>query len=331
MEEHINRRISRLRERIETSTTITEADRDALLGFSDELRFKQSDYSNHRHLKLLQHCAVLAGESQQYDPEEMPDYQLVDCLESEDAVRAFVRWIHRHYENETNRDYRAAIRMFGEHITAGEGKPGPIDEISATLPNSYNPMPDPNKMYRWEEHILPMIEAANLPRDKALIAMAWDSGGRSGEIRGLMIGNIGDHEHGLSVTLDGKTGQRNVVLIPSVPYVRQWLSQHPRRNEPDAPLWCNMKTGEDVSYQMKLKILKRAARNADMTPPGEATFTRMRKSSASYLAAQNVSQTHLENHHGWKRGSDVASRYIAVFSQETDREIARAHGRDVTA
>ena len=55
----------------------------------------------------------------------------------------------------------------------------------------------------------------------------------------------------------------------------------------------------------------------------------MRKSSASYLAAQNVSQVHLENHHRWERGSDVAGRYIAVFSEGTDREVARAHGTDI--
>lgn len=285
-----------------------EGDRGALLAFSDELAFKRSNYTDHRHLKLLQHCTVLAGDSRKYEPDDMPDYDLIECLVSEEAVRAFVRWIHRNYENEeTNRDHRSAIRQFGEHVTPGDGKPDSITEISVTLPNSYNPQPDPNKMYKWEEHILPMIEAANLTRDKALIAMAWDSGARSGEIRELSVGDIGDHSHGLSVTFDGKTGQRSVVLFPSVPYVRQWLAQHPHRSDPSAPLWCNIKTGEDVSYRMKIKILKRAAKNANMTPPCEATFTRMRKSSASYLAAQNVSQVHLENHHGWKRGSDVAS------------------------
>jgi hypothetical protein len=55
----------------------------------------------------------------------------------------------------------------------------------------------------------------------------------------------------------------------------------------------------------------------------------MRKSSASFLASQGVSQAHLEDHHGWTRGSKVAARYIAVFGDANDREIARAFGIDV--
>lgn len=79
---------------------------------------------------------------------------------------------------------------------------------------------------------------------------------------------------------------------------------------------------------MKLKILKRPARRAGIEHT-DITFRRMRKSSASYLASQNVNQAHLEDHHGWKRGSDVAARYITVFGEANDREIARAHGADV--
>jgi len=59
------------------------------------------------------------------------------------------------------------------------------------------------------------------------------------------------------------------------------------------------------------------------------TFTLLRKSSASYLASQGVNQAHLEDHHGWERGSKIASRYVAVFGDANDRAIARAHGSDV--
>lgn len=58
------------------------------------------------------------------------------------------------------------------------------------------------------------------------------------------------------------------------------------------------------------------------------TPTVFRKSSASYLASQNVSQAHLEDHHGWTRGSKIAARYIAVFDDANEREIARARGAE---
>jgi len=61
----------------------------------------------------------------------------------------------------------------------------------------------------------------------------------------------------------------------------------------------------------------------------DVTYRRMRKSSASYLASQNVNQAHLEDHHGWTRGSSVASRYVSIFGEANDREIAKAHGVEV--
>ena len=46
--------------------------------------------------------------------------------------------------------------------------------------------------------------------------------------------------HGFQLTFQGKTGQRTVTLIPSVPYLQQWLSDHPARDDPDASLWCKL-------------------------------------------------------------------------------------------
>lgn len=66
-------------------------------------------------------------------------------------------------------------------------------------------------------------------------------------------------------------------------------------------------------------MLQGPARKADINHT-DITFRRMRKSSASYLASENVNQAHLESHHGWTRGSDVASRYIAVFGEANDRK-----------
>lgn len=83
-----------------------------------------------------------------------------------------------------------------------------------------------------------------------------------------------------------------------------------------------------MKQKMLRKPVERAVENGDLKKPSKMGFTRMRKSSASYLARKNVSQ--LERHHGWVRNSDEARRYIAVFSDDTAREVARAHGVDVS-
>ena len=42
-----------------------------------------------------------------------------------------------------------------------------------------------------------------------------------------------------------------------------------------------------------------------------------------------MNQAHIEDHHGWVRGSDVASRYVSVFGQDADRELAKIHGAEI--
>jgi hypothetical protein len=59
------------------------------------------------------------------------------------------------------------------------------------------------------------------------------------------------------------------------------------------------------------------------------TFTNFRKSSASYLASQGMNQAHIEDHHGWVRGSDVAARYVSVFGEDADRELSKIHGAEI--
>ncbi|MFC7044595.1 site-specific integrase [Halobacteriaceae archaeon GCM10025711] len=290
-----------------------------LIEFDDRLALLRSQYGKQRREKLLRHCVRMA--------ENVGG--LAASLDEKKATEDIVRWIHNNYKNdETNRDYRVALRMFGKRVTEDDDIPESISWVSATTSESYNPMPDPAKMLWWDDHIMPMVDACRHARDKALVAVAWDSGARAGEIKNLTVGDIADHKYGLSISVDGKVGEHSVVLIPSVPYLRRWLNNHATPNDPEAPLWTKLDSPKEISSKMKLDILKDRADDANITHT-DVHFRRMRKSSASYLASQGVNQAHLEDHHGWKRGSDAAARYVAVFGDANDREIASAHGLDV--
>lgn len=332
-------KIEALHTRIETSDVLSPEDKDALHHLSSELGVH--NYSVDRWVKLLQHCTMMAGDSEKYAPDELPDPDLVDIIgesqQERDNAKKYVSWINATYDNEeSKRDLRVALRMFGGHITQGDPedeKPSSVEWISADLPTDYDPKPDPTKMW-WKDHILPVLNNAKYARNKAAVAVSWDAGPRSGEFRGLTVGDISDHKYGKEITVDGRKGQRTVILISSVPYLKRWLEVHPRSDDPDAPLWSDLDSGREVSYKMKLKMLRapveRAVDNGDLRKPSKIDFTRMRKSSASYLARKNVSQKYLENHHGWVENSDEARRYINVFNDDTAREIARAHGVDVS-
>ena len=106
---------------------------------------------------------------------------LGEAVDDRDTAEDIVRCIKRTYDNEeTNRDFRVALRDFGKHTTEGDDVPPALDLISSTTSRSYKPQPDPSEMLHWEDHIIPMVDACHDNRDAAIIATAWDAGTRSG-------------------------------------------------------------------------------------------------------------------------------------------------------
>lgn len=310
-----------LRHRIEKSVEIDDEDRSALLEFDDELTLLKSEYSVHRHLKLLRHVTIMAEEVG----------SVADALEDKGAAKEIVRWINRTYDNEeTNQDYRVALKVFGRRTSDENGSepPDSLEWIPSGTSSNYDPAPEPSKMLDWEEDVLPMITAARNTRDGAAIALQFDAGLRGGEFQNLTVGDITDHKHGLQVTVSGKQGKRTVTLIPSVPHVQRWLADHPARDDSDAPLWSKLSQAEPLSYKMVTKMFSKPAERAGVTKP--VTLTNFRKSSASHLASRGMNQAHIEDHHGWVRGSKVASRYVSVFADDADRELAKIHGVEIT-
>lgn len=120
-----------------------------------------------------------------------------------------------------------------------------------------------------------------------------------------------------------------MTLIPSVPYLNRWLSVHDYADNPDTPLWPRKSDNAiGMSYNGFKWIFSAAADRAGIER--SVTLTNFRKSSASFFASQGLPQAHIEDHHGWTRGSSVAARYVAVFSEDADRALANAHRLDVS-
>ena len=314
----IRKQIQNLRDRIRESSDIKQEDKEILIDFSDRLDLLKSEYTDHRHNKLLRHCTIIA--------EQVGG--LSNALKNREAAEEIVRWINRTYDNEnTNSDYRTALRVFGKRVDESDGYPPGIGWVPSGTSNSYSPVPDPSKMLDWNEDVLPMIDSTRNARDAALIAMAFDSGARSGELQDLTVGDVSDHEHGLMLRVDGKTGQRSVSLVPSVPYVQRWMSDHPAPNDPGAPLWSKLSKAESLSYRQFKNCFEDSADRAGISKP--VTPTNFRKSNATYLARKGMSQARIEDRQGRKRGSDATAHYIARFGGEADTEYARIHGMEV--
>ena len=105
-------------------------------------------------------------------------------------------------------------------------------------------------------------------RDKSLFSTMYDSGIRHGKLLLMRNKHLNFDNYGaiLKVPLEGKTGYRQVRVVGmSVPYLREWQNAHPKRDDPDAHLFCGLETqnyGDKLEYNHTYKSLKTALKRA---------------------------------------------------------------------
>ena len=90
------------------------------------------------------------------------------------------------------------------------------------------------------------------------MALFWDLDARNHEIILLKIKHIRLRErYGEGdIPYQAKTVAVLFYLLPHLPYVRDWLNEHPFRNEPDARLICNLLTCGSVKSDAMWTIMK---------------------------------------------------------------------------
>ena len=99
-----------------------------------------------------------------------------------------------------------------------------------------------------EEEVEKIIACCIGIRDKALVAIIYELGARVGETQNCKIGDVKDHPYGFHITLNGKTGRRQVLLHKYQIYLKHWLDVHPNANDPKAPLFTTSREYTDSSY-----------------------------------------------------------------------------------
>jgi integrase/recombinase XerD len=102
----------------------------------------------------------------------------------------------------------------------------------------------------WDkDDILLVTKYESYKRNKAILALLWDLDARPHEITLLKIRHISIKErYGEGeVPHQAKTGGGPILLTCSFPYVRDWLNEHPFKNEPESRLVCNLTTGAPIN------------------------------------------------------------------------------------
>lgn len=162
-------------------------------------------------------------------------------------------------------------------------------------------------------------------REKALVRTLYESGARIGEILSLKIKDVEFDEYGAMLNLEGKTGYRKIRVIGCASTIEQWLKQeHPKRNNKDAYLFCNINKGSEgeiLTYASAKKLLNKLKQRSGFKKPLNPHH--FRHSRATELA-EKLTDSQRCHYLGWQQGSQMARIYTHI--EDTNRVILELNG-----
>ncbi|MFH1225656.1 MAG: site-specific integrase [Candidatus Diapherotrites archaeon] len=184
----------------------------------------------------------------------------------------------------------------------------------------------PKDIY-FPAEILTLIGKQNSVRNRAIISVLYESGARASEFLGLNVGSMKRDKYSYIAVLSGKTGDRPVRLIKSIPYIAQWLSIHPFREEPDAPLWVAGSTRSEEKARLGInnlnRLLKKAARQAGFK---KKVYPHLFRHSRLTELAKMLTESELRLFAGWGPDSDMVKVYVHLSHRDLDKAILKKAG-----
>jgi integrase/recombinase XerD len=253
----------------------------------------------------------------------------------------FFKWLY--YSNVDNPKKR-------NELSALEKKPECIMGI-AQLKRKEVSCYKPSDLWSQEDDLLFLKWVTN-KRDRCYHTMSRDLSARPHEILGLKIKDIifktvtADNKQYAEVLVNGKTGSRHIPLIQSIPYIKDWLSNHPSRNNPKTPLFVGLgrrNTGRPLKVSGLYEIYKDYKEEffpkllADLTISNEDKdkiknlLTKpfnpyIRRHSALTEKSTKLKSNILNQHAGWTANSNMSQKYIHYFGNESSESLLEAYG-----
>jgi len=246
-------------------------------------------------------------------------------VSKQDAISATSELHERDYKEWTKATYKIMLKCFYKWLFDTEEYPECVKWIKTNVDRSKLERPSPDDLIT-EEEVLKIINLVEFPRDKAFISLLYESGARVGEIGSLQIKNISFDEYGAIVDVNGKTGNRSVRVVSSVPFLSAWVNAHPLKDDLNSPLWVNMGnvgTKRMMKYSGFISILRRAFQRAGIKKKYNPHF--FRHSRASYLA-NHLTEFQMNQYFGWVQGSNMPATYIHMNGRKIEDSILALNG-----
>lgn len=190
------------------------------------------------------------------------------------------------------------------------------------------------------EDLYALIDGENT-RDKALYTTLWESGNRVTAQAAVKIKHWIPKGDGYGIL---KVPGQYVIGLKGAEYsakpitfsrgfLDNWLSEHPRSDDPEAPLFCGVRSQDDPMEHLHphsiATQLYRIARRTDGISVEHISPHAFKHGRASEMrASERYDKDDIEQILDWEEGTPMHDRYTHVTEEDEAERILRKHGFD---
>ena len=227
-------------------------------------------------------------------------------------------------------------------------KPSVVDNIHQ-LKRKEKSIYKPTDLWTPEDDSLFLKYCPNT-RDRCYHAMSRDSAARPHELLKLRIKDVvfkltPDKKQYAEILVNGKTGTRHIPLIDSIPYIKDWISQHPQGGNPNSILLCgfgkslnrviHVSSLHGIYEDYKNKLFPKLLDNPNVLPEDKQKIRELLKKPwnpyirrhSSLTEKSTILKEHtLRQFAGWSPGSNMHLKYLHYFGNESNDSILEAYG-----
>ena len=294
-----------------------------------------SSFYRHKSFSLMTKDDILKYLSSLRRPEQVdPNHKWIGSYNARQMIfLKFFRWLY----NSTEPDSKKRVTP-------------PCMQGIRRLPRKEKSPYKPSDLWNEEEHLL-FLKYCPSKRDRAFHAMANDTSARPHELLNLKLKDIvfKKADNGIQyaeVLVTGKTKSRTLPLISSIPYVKDWMNEHPSNN-PDAWLFVSFSKMNKLGQLTRDGLLKKYAeyyrdryfrglminpsvperdkayiKNLLTKPWNLYVFRHSALTQKSRILKEHI----LRDHAGWSFTSKMPEVYLHYFGTESSNSILQAYG-----
>ncbi len=206
--------------------------------------------------------------------------------------------------------------FFQKYYKMKKGYPDVVEWISLRRGNN-NHLPADQLLTK--EEILTIANRTDNLRDKAIILLLYESACRIGEITNLSIKDAVSDNFGYVLSVSGKTGQRKIRIIDSALILKEWINNHPYKDNPDSPMFICL-SKKDYGNRLTIAGIYRMIRlSVKRTEIRKRVHPHLfRHSRLTELAREGYQESWLKKFAGWTGSSRMPEIYISLSAKDID-------------